>query len=194
MKVDKDKISRDLPNFPEEVKELWIYDCASRLGWPPETKAWVRVLLGRDLAFWSGVSWKKIELDLSRVALGNSSERLVVNVKKACMVGEDNHYFKAFGSGGMKRFLRIWGHLLRFGTFPKPVVLLRVGDVYEIADGYHRFAAYLSIKEVEQYINKKKLTKEQENIINKYKILIKQKYDFEGSVQVADIQTAWIAQ
>src|ERR1700686_424794 len=62
-------IKRDLPNWPDEVVELWLFYLANRgdTGWPPPEPLghhpWAAILGYRPLSWWREVSWKRERTD-----------------------------------------------------------------------------------------------------------------------------------
>ena len=74
--VVRTDIKKDLPDFPDEVIDMWLLPLANQQGmsWPPPnpfgTSRW-QWLLGENLDWWKKVDWKLEDTDCSFNAISD---------------------------------------------------------------------------------------------------------------------------
>lgn len=137
-----EQIKKDLPNFPDEVIKDWLEPYGRDIGWPPTHDRWLGILFAKDLDFWKNVQWKKRTLDLTNISFTATSGSIIIGLHDAAALGKQNIYSDLENSKG--RHFRVLIHLLKHGTFPTPVCLLKEGDNYSVVDGNHRVTAFKS--------------------------------------------------
>jgi hypothetical protein len=138
------RISRDLPNAPQEVIETWLAPLARTAGWPPTILSrWQQILLERPLSFWQQLEWSKTRVLLSSWSLEQRSLAIAQGLIDANVHGIRNAYSEQI-SDTQERFNRILSYIRFHGSLPVPPVLLKQGSLYRVADGNHRVAAWLA--------------------------------------------------
>jgi len=110
-------------------------------------------------------------------------------MQRAYLAGENNMYTTLKTEGnGEKRHLRAMCYLMENGIFPKPIVLKRLEDGYEIMDGNHRMLAWASGR---------KLLKELQAVPEQRRKELAHKLSTKWGVStllpISDIQRVWIA-
>lgn len=141
-----EKVSADLPNFPEDIVEQWMGFYANSDGWPPPDPLqgrWKTLLAGRPISYWRRVEWRLEELAPERMTLTVDCKNLIGQIVRAHELGEKNPYSEFIGDDANERFHRLISFLRTKGNLPRPPIILNHGGLYEIMDGNHRFAAYL---------------------------------------------------
>ncbi|WP_423875803.1 hypothetical protein [Bradyrhizobium sp.] len=94
-KVSLADIKSDLPNWPDEVIELWLFWLANRssgdTGWPPSEplgyRGWAPILGYRPLSWWREVSWKREKTDCGFSTLCRDTKAIVRQMLKEKMDG-----------------------------------------------------------------------------------------------------------
>ncbi|MFA5270445.1 MAG: hypothetical protein WC400_02450 [Patescibacteria group bacterium] len=142
-------IKKDLPNFPNEVITDWLEPYANQIGWPPNNARWLGILAGKSLAFWRGVTWKKVRQNLEQILFTPDARQGIEDMYSAYVKGSRGvrYDFRELAEeSGKKRFLNIAIYMAQHGEFPKPVAFLKVGEGHQIVDGNHRFLAWYYFK------------------------------------------------
>jgi hypothetical protein len=136
-------IKKDLPDFPDEILEMWLLPLAEQqgMGWPPPNpfgnNDWQWVLGEKNLDWWKKVDWKLDQTDCSFGNLANGTRHIIRKMLAAHIDGEENAY-----SAAPDRFLGQLKHILTNGKFPKPVVIVPVKSGLSVVDGNNRIAAH----------------------------------------------------
>jgi hypothetical protein len=136
-------IKKDLPNFPDEVIEMWLLPLSSQngMGWPPPhpygNSDWRWVLAEKELDWWKKVDWELEEADCSFPNLASGTRRTVQKMIDAHIGGEKNAYGAA-----PERFHTQLNHVLSHGKFMKPIVVVPVKSGLSVIDGNNRIAAH----------------------------------------------------
>lgn len=146
-----EECKRDLPNFPEEIIDLWLAPFVETEGWPPcndhakvPGNRW-RYLLGeKPVTYWENIQWEKEELDLAKLQLTGKSAATIQQLVAGYVLGQENMYTQTLGQNGKDRFDRVFRYLIENGTLPAPPIIINEGDDgYTVVDGNHRIAAFL---------------------------------------------------
>jgi hypothetical protein len=141
--VTAQDIKRDLPNFPDEVIEIWLLPIANQqgMGWPPpnpfESSDWKWVLGEKNLDWWKKVKWTLEDTDCSFEKLAGGTQHTIQKMLDAHIGGEKNAYDAA-----PERFFDQLKHILKNGTFPKPIIIVPVKSGLSVIDGNNRIAAH----------------------------------------------------
>lgn len=141
-KVELQDIKNDLPNFPDEVITDWLLPIANDIGWPPVTSRWNFILLDKPLDFWKTLTWEKKKSNLDKMTYTNDALAIYYGLKDAYLFDKDNMYWKDLGFKGRNKYFKALRHIFKYGTFPKPICLLKEISGYMIVDGCHRFTAW----------------------------------------------------
>jgi hypothetical protein len=148
-KVSLADIKSDLPHWPDEVIELWLFYLANRsagdTGWPPPEplgrRGWAPILGYRQLSWWREVSWKREKTDcgFSNLCLGTKTivAQTLVEKRDRTIDEETERRFKKAGD-----------YLMKNGTFEKPLIAVRLPDGLSILDGNHRISAFCGLQEI----------------------------------------------
>lgn len=181
-----DKIKTDLPNFPDEIIKDWLISHMCAESWPPDlhSASWRGILLKKSLDFWKGVEWRKIELDLENIYFSGESNNALKEMNDAYVLKQQN----AFTGVGEKRFIDAFIYFLRKGIFPKPILLLKEGDTYEIADGHHRCLAWVTARRMYQLLIDSP-SDEKTRLVES----LKHKYSIDEVVMPPKTQNVWVA-
>lgn len=144
--VTIEQIQETLPAFPAEVIEMWFLPYAQEDGWPPPVKRWDDLLLNRPLEYWRLLEWSEEELVLQFSLFDQRSIEAIDGLIQTNVYGVSNIYSSLRYT--RERFERIIDYINENQALPLPLplVLLRVGHFYEIADGNHRVAALLHLQ------------------------------------------------
>ena len=148
-----EQVKRDLPNFPEEVINLWLTHYADALGWPPSPYGrWPLILEGKPLAHWQSVRWSREDRPLDGSSLTPICQHwisLMIDVYVFRRVNEysDRHTPEEINDG-RQRFEDAMAYLVRHGTLPKPIVVTIHPDGLNITDGNHRVAALVAYQQI----------------------------------------------
>jgi hypothetical protein len=143
----REKIKKDLPNFPEEIIEDWILPFAKDLDWPPnvaeEQDRWHDILGRTPVLEWRKATWEFKQIELSKKILSPWGVKSFEEMKRAYLNKEENAYSGLRNSDGLRRFRSALVYVLEHGELPKPIFirLVKDNDGYEIVDGNHRFLA-----------------------------------------------------
>lgn len=189
----EERIKSDLSNFPNEIIEDWILPSAKRHGWPPSGGSWGVIFLDKDIHFWQQTSWKQIDIDLTEALFSPSTIRVIDGMVAAFGMGEENTYKTVLGAEGKARYLNALKHILEHGIFPRPIALLKVGEVYSIADGHHRFVAWKMSYNLIEIFKKMEGTSYQEDI-DSLREKFSKKWNVSTIAPFSPIQKVWIAQ
>ena len=139
-------IKADLPDWPDEVIELWLLKLANRgsdTGWPPPEpfgeSAWKHILGDRPLSWWKRVTWKREDRDLNFEALSQDPRSIVNKMLDAHINNKTNVYSTMLNSKA--RFESAALYIAQNGTVPEPLVGMELEDGLSVLDGNHRMAA-----------------------------------------------------
>ena len=158
-------LKADLPNFPENVIEIWLKTYVGQHGWPPggprdRRNSW-RYLLGvKDLSFWKSVRWVSESRPLEFgdfVPLSRDAVNSLINA----YVNDVPNLFKLQIPDGKARYRRSMAYLVEHGRFPEPIVCLDSRGHLEVLDGNHRVAAYFVYKKLRENPDTKILFKDE---------------------------------
>jgi hypothetical protein len=139
-------MKRDLPHWPDEVIELWLFYLANRgdTGWPPPEPlgrhAWAAILGFRSPSWWREVSWKREKIDCSFSNLCQGTKAIVAQMlmeKASGTIDEETR----------RRFNKGADYLMKNGVFEKPLIGMRLPDGLSILDGNHRISAFCGLRE-----------------------------------------------
>jgi hypothetical protein len=146
-KVTLADIKRDLPHWPDEVIELWLFYLANRAdtGWPPPDPLgmhpWAFILGFRPLPWWREVTWRLEKTDCTLPTLCQGTKAIVQR-----MLTE-----KANGTIDEEtgtRFKKASYFLMRNGKFNERPIAMRLADGLSILDGNHRASAFCGLQVV----------------------------------------------
>ncbi len=148
-KVSIADIKRDLPLWPDEVIELWLFHLANRklgdTGWPPPEPLgehpWAAILGFRPLSWWREVIWKREKIDCSFSNLCRGTQAIVTGM----LVAKANGTIDEVSRG---RFKKAADYIMSNGGFREPPIAMRLPDGLSILDGNHRISAFCGALEV----------------------------------------------
>src|SRR5262249_43238133 len=117
-------------------------------GWPPASHpsqvapgSWGLILLNRPVVFWQGVTWA---LETRHMRIEDLTADSVYTLQTlmdranmalpAAVIGVPND--------DVARIMRALQHVYGTATIPGHIALLEVDHLLDVADGYHRLAAY----------------------------------------------------
>jgi len=133
------EISKDLPNFPEDIVEQWKDHFDE---WPP-IEPWVGPLVSRPVAYWQNVIWRveliKAEELIKETACASTINQIIMHHT----TGERNLYSSIMSTDNKARFDSILTYIFKHGNLPRKPIAIKVNDFFEISDGMHRIAAYI---------------------------------------------------
>jgi hypothetical protein len=140
-------IKSDLPLWPDEVIELWLFYLANRgdTGWPPpdplDDRPWAAILGFRPLPWWREVTWKleRTVCNLSTLCHGTRAIAVRMLNEKADGTIDDETRM---------RFSKANDYMLRNGGFKERPIAMRLADGLSILDGNHRITAFCGLQEV----------------------------------------------
>ena len=137
-------VKSDLPEFPDEVIEIWLSTFVRRFGWPPSAENDWRFILRetRDLEYLKKMRWKKELVALKPDMLDPYDLQICIGLFKSHVLNQKT-LFSITMSDGRERFESIKTYLKDFGIFPVPIILGRSENNYKILDGNHRVTAFL---------------------------------------------------
>jgi len=154
-KVSQVDIKNDLPHWPDEVIELWLFYLANRAdtGWPPPdplgSHPWAYILGFRPLSWWREVTWKREKVDCGLANLCRATRAIAVDMleKKAA---------KTLDEVTTARFKKASDYILKNREFEMPPVAVRLPDGLSILDGNHCITAFCGLQQapdgfLEQY-------------------------------------------
>jgi hypothetical protein len=139
-------IKKDLPNFPDEVIDMWILPLASQstTGWPPPnpfgSSRWQWILGEKNLDWWKKVNWKLEETDCSFGKLARGTQNTIQNMLASHIDGEENAY-----GADPERFFNQLVYVLKHGKFCKPIAVVPVESGLSVVDGNNRIAAHACV-------------------------------------------------
>jgi len=183
------RIQGDLPNFPQEVIVDWIEPYVKDLGWPPLAERWRGILYGKSFNFWKSVNWRKQRLSLEEIHLDLDASLIARSLFDAYVLDQDNDYKATLGEKGKQRFLSAMKYVLKHGKLPRPLVLLRSDFGYGIADGNHRYLAWMITKKLAQ-----ELRETPEAGKNSFLQKLKEKWHINEIAELLDQQDVWVAE
>lgn len=141
--VTFDEVKRDLPNFPDEVIEIWLLPFAQTKGWPPGD-LWGAILDYKDLNYLKKLKWEKTSVSIQDIKLTQLTIRGIKQMRVAYLDEEKNIMWDNLGEDGKKRYKNALSYIAQNGVFPKPIILQKNPDgAHDILDGNHRFLSYL---------------------------------------------------
>jgi len=141
------KIKRDLPKFPDDIIDEWVFYYAKDIGWPPGNplldpeNRWRAILHEKDLDYWAEIEWRKEKQKLTPKDFSNDDQMIITGLILTNNFGVSNIYSDTIPDT-KERFDRICEYIKKNGSFPGVVAIVKVGTKYLIADGCHRLAAY----------------------------------------------------
>ena len=139
-------IKRDLPHWPDEVIELWLFYLANRgdTGWPPReplgNHAWAFILGFRPLSWWREVSWKREKTNCGFLSLCQGTKSIVASMLREKADGSIDQETR-------RRFKKAADYMMKNGVFEKPLIAMRLPDGLSIIDGNHRISAFCGLQE-----------------------------------------------
>jgi hypothetical protein len=152
-------IKKTLPNMPDDVIDVWLLPLANQegMGWPPPNPMgqhrWNYILGEKPLEWWSEVSWQLQKTDCSFSKLSNGSRRTVQQMLAAHVDGVTNLYGKL--DGEKERFKPALRHIIKHGSFPRPIVTVATPSGLTVVDGNHRMAAFVASQSAEDELLKR---------------------------------------
>ena len=154
LEIDLRALKADLPNFPDNVIEIWLKTYVGQHGWPPGSprdrrNSWRYLLALKDLSFWKSVRWVS-ESRALEFADFVASSRDVVNSLINAYVKDIPNLFKHQIPDGKARYARSMAYLVEHGQFPEPIVCLDSEGHLEVLDGNHRLTAYFVYKQLRE--------------------------------------------
>ena len=140
-----DAIVSDLPDWPDDLRTLWISPEADIKGWPPVEGSDWRYAIGpqRTLGYLQRINWVRMPLRLVPDMIAPSSLQLLVDMFRGYYYGDPGAGYFAKFDGGRERFDGLVQFLCRESRFPWPPALERAADGLHILDGHHRVLALL---------------------------------------------------
>lgn len=135
-------IKGTLPNFPEEVITVWLEPFSKRIGWPPKHQSWQNIFMGCSVDYWRTVWWEKKTINFDALELTPSYKNMVETIIEYYGDGKD------FSSGSQQRITSILKYMSEKFIFPHSPIFILENRRYKIADGNHRFAAYIILHEL----------------------------------------------
>ncbi len=140
-----DQADQDLPNFPEEVRQLWIRDCIRRGGWPPRRgHEWETSFLDEPLAYWQGVIWTREQVWLRRDRLTDRSQ-FSLYMLEPVLRGANTAAARVM-TDSIPRYTAAMDYILAHRAIPGVLIVRDVG-AYDILDGGHRATAWIHLQE-----------------------------------------------
>lgn len=182
----KDLIKNDLPNFPDEIIEDWILGHYS--SWPPSNLLNCDPkLLFRSLDFWKNVEWSLEDFQYSDFSFSEDPGSAILATAGSFSFDTKNP-LSIFEEITGKRYVDILSYTLEHGKSPKPVSLLREQDTFSIADGHHRIYALRVATSITN-----KLGEMDGEYLQKFKALLKEKWNVDSIKPPIQVQKVWIA-
>lgn len=185
-------IKKDLPNFPDEIINVWLQPYAESDGWPPDmnTIRWTAVLFGKNVDFWKRVTWKKEIVNLREVSYCPQTIYTIQEMKAAYELGVKNSFKDLYEESGKQRHLNVLRFLCTNGHFPKPICLLRQNDnKYSVVDGYHRLVAWTTHFKLQNILS----TNPNKLILNDFMETVRNKWGIDRLVPFSENQEVWVA-
>jgi hypothetical protein len=145
-KVSLADIKNDLPHWPDEVIESWLFYLANRsdTGWPPPeplgSHPWAYILGFRPLSWWREVTWKRKKVDCGAANLRQGTQVIVAQMLQEKMDGTIDNETAA-------RFKKASDHLLKNRIFQGPPIAMGLPDGLSILDGNHRVTAFCGLQQ-----------------------------------------------
>ncbi|WP_162925871.1 hypothetical protein [Isoalcanivorax indicus] len=140
------QVSKDLPNFPDDVINQWIGYYAESEGWPPPAPLegrWKGLLANRDLEYWSSLRWSKEALYPPSLVLTPNCNRLIQEMIGFHEAGVPCPYSEFMGEEAKLKLAKLLQYLRESGNLPCSPILIEKRGEHEIIDGNHRVVAYL---------------------------------------------------
>ncbi len=158
MAVTLEQIKADLPDWPDDVIEQWLLKHANRgpdTGWPPPdplgNHAW-KYIITNPLSWWKNVAWKLDVTDCGIEKLSTNTSQIVLKINIALINGIKN----VWGDDGTRqRFNSALQYIMKHGSFPKPLIAMRIPSGLSVLDGNHRIAAHFHSQNVPESLLKK---------------------------------------
>ncbi len=147
----REQIKADLPNFPDEVIDVWLLPIATGrdgdgYGWPPRVEdlgEWRYALKCKSLDYWRQTIWSRTEHEFNPDFFCDGSLRALVGLLGAYVKGEVNSYSNL--QNGRQRFASLVRYISQNGVVPVPVVYEEDNGV-SFVDGNHRIAALTYVR------------------------------------------------
>ncbi|EPJ48333.1 MAG: hypothetical protein OFPII_06640 [Osedax symbiont Rs1] len=133
---------QELPNIPEEVCKLWLYDRILNSGWPPSGSEWQGYLFNHSIDYWKKLSWQESSIKISVEQLADKSVELIFNLIDAHVNGVSN-LVNIYMPDSKERYDSISLYISEKSEIPGKVILLEGKEGYQLIDGAHRIAATL---------------------------------------------------
>jgi hypothetical protein len=149
-------IKKDLPNWPDEVIEIWLLPLANQqgMGWPPPNpfgaSDWQWVLAEKNIGWWKKVDWKLEQKDCSFDKLAHATRRVVNEILQTYAFAR-----KMSNEAAPEAFSRELRHVFDNGRFLRPVVVMSVVSGLSVIDGNNRIAAlYCALSPPDEFFEK----------------------------------------
>ncbi len=132
---------------PDVVIDTWLLPIAQEYGWPPNEK-WHYVLSRKKFDEWQQIRWsyEEIEIDFSSFYSGSIST--IHGLIDTYVHNQKNDYSNLIN--GKDRFNNCVIYIMQNGGFPKPPLLMKGAEGFEVIDGNHRMAAYWLVDQLER--------------------------------------------
>lgn len=134
-----------LPRMPEEVFAIWFDERITENGWPPFSRVWTGTLRHRSFAEWQQFTWRKQEVAFDLALFNADARNIVTGLIDANVFGRTNIYTMELPHT-RESFTHAYTQLNARGRFDEPVILISTDNVFDIADGCHRIAAYVAVQ------------------------------------------------
>jgi small nuclear ribonucleoprotein (snRNP)-like protein len=138
-KVSLADIKNDLPAWPDEVINQWLFHLANRddTGWPPPNPLgyhpWAFILGFRPIPWWREVTWKLEKTNCGFENLCQATKAIVARVLVEKTSGN-------IDEATLRRFDNAFNYILKNAVFEDPPIAMRLPDGLSILDGNHRIS------------------------------------------------------
>ncbi|MFA6130738.1 MAG: hypothetical protein WC730_00525 [Patescibacteria group bacterium] len=185
------RIQCDLRNFPEEIIIDWLLPFAIDIGWSQEAfqkKSRWKNILTHSVELWSTARWTLEKLNIDELSWTQRAQNCFLGMNDAYLCNKINSYTSLKDSDGKERFRKSLFYLLQHGIFPKPIILLRYDDGYEVMDGNHRLLALFVAQKLTREISTNPDKK-----VQLFKLFEENDLSICEIVIISDIQKVWVA-
>jgi len=140
-----DLITKDLGQWPEDLRRHWLSREVETKGWPPLPGSKWGYAIGaqRTLDYLQQMRWVRTTLSLQPDMIAPESLLVLIQMFRGYYYRDPAAGLFAGFDGGRERFEGLVKYLLSNSRFPWPPALERASDGLHILDGHHRVLALL---------------------------------------------------
>ncbi len=135
---------RDLPNLPPELFNSWLDPLIAAYGWQPHCETWQGILRHQSLSFFQTLNWKLENVSIDKMQFACETASILFGLFSAAHGCQNQFSIKLQES--QSRINSIRDYVTQHRKLPSSLVMFKLGNQHEVADGYRRLTTFFLLK------------------------------------------------